>query len=232
MRVSAIIPTLNEAEHISRLLDRLQKYGGAQLLEIIIVDAGSEDETVKIAHSKDVKVVRSPQKGRAFQMNYGAREAQGEILYFVHADTLPPKCFMQSIKKAIDEDYALGCFRYQFDSPRKLLRINAFFTRFPMLWCRGGDQSLFIKDEVFNALNGFREDYQIMEDFEFIIRARQAYRFKIIPENMLVSARKYHENSYLRVQIANLVVFNMFRFGYSQEAMLKTYRKLLRQIKN
>jgi len=162
----------------------------------------------------------------------GAKNAQGNVLYFVHGDTLPPTCYMQSIEEALQEEYPIGCFRYQFQSNRKLLKINAFFTRFKMIWCRGGDQSLFIKKELFEEMKGYREEYKIMEDFEFILRARKIYPFKIIPKDMLVSARKYEENSYLRVQIANLIVFNMFRLGYSQEAMVQMYRRLLKQVKN
>ncbi len=233
MNISVIIPTLNEADNINRLIERLKEYGGNQLVEIIIVDAGSQDGTIEtVKKLQGVKLLNSPQKGRAFQMNYGAERAKGDLLYFVHADTLPPKCYMQSIIESVTNGFPVGCFRYQFNSPKKMLKINAFFTRFPMLWCRGGDQSLFVKKEVFGTLQGFRNEYQIMEDFEFIIRARKKYPFKIIQKDMLVSARKYDENSYMRVQIANLIVFNMFRFGYSQEKMVKTYRRLLKQIKN
>lgn len=232
MRISVIIPTLNEEENIGTLLERLRSYGGNTLEEIIVVDAGSEDQTARIAEKEGAKVFYSEQKGRAPQMNLGAQKAKGNILYFVHGDTLPPKCYSTSIQKALADQYPIGCFRYQFKSDRKLLKINAFFTRFRMIWCRGGDQSLFIKKEIFEAMQGYREDYCIMEDFEFILRARKEYPFKIIPKNMLVSARKYEENSYMRVQVANLIVFNMFRLGYSQEAMVRMYRRLLKKVKN
>lgn len=232
MKISVIIPTLNEEENIGRLLQRLRSCGGKALEEIIVVDAGSEDQTTLIAEKGGAVVLHSQQKGRAPQMNLGAQKAKGDLLYFVHADTLPPKCYSASIQQALVDQYPVGCFRYQFKSDRKLLKVNAFFTRFRMIWCRGGDQSLFIKKEIFEAMEGYREDYSIMEDFEFIQRARKQYPFKIIPENMLVSARKYEENSYLRVQVANLVVFNMFRLGYSQESMVRMYRRLLKNVKN
>lgn len=232
MNVSVVIPTLNEAEHIGRLIKRLQTYGGDLLREIIIVDAGSDDETVSIARNLGTRVINSSSRGRALQMNLGAEHTQSEVVYFVHADTLPPICYMESIQKALRQDFQIGCFRYQFDSPRMLLKINAFFTRFPMLWCRGGDQSLFVTKDLFKTMNGFRGNYVIMEDFEFIKRVRSKYPFKIIQKDMIVSARKYKENSYMRVQIANLIVFNMYRFGYSQERMVNTYRRLLKQVKN
>ncbi len=232
MQLSVIIPTLNEAENIGPLIKRLKTCDNGQLNEVIVVDAGSKDQTIEIAKKLGAKVVNSPTKGRAPQMNYGAKMAKGDILYFVHGDTIPPDCYMTSIQEALENQYPIGCFRYQFKSDRKLLKVNAFFTRFKMIWCRGGDQSLFIKKDIFEQMKGYRNDFMIMEDFEFIIRARKAYPFKIIQKDMLVSARKYDENSYLRVQFANLIVFNMYRFGYSQEAMVNMYKKLLKQVKN
>ena len=227
MKLSIIIPTLNEEENIGRLLDRLQSRSEDSLAEIIVVDGGSTDKTLAIAEQAGACCIKSSKSGRATQMNQGARKAAGDILYFVHSDTLPPTSFVSDIRQALEAGYSVGCFRYQFDSPRKLLKINAFFTRFDFKWCRGGDQSLFIKRELFEQMGGFKEDYIIMEDFEFIDRIRKEYRFKIIPKNMLVSARKYATNSYLRVQIANLIVFNMYRFGASQQRMANMYKRLL-----
>ncbi len=228
MKVSIIIPTLNEAANIGRLLHRLLEGGSEGIEEILVVDGGSEDGTLAIAGRAGAVCLSSTRRARAAQLNLGARQAKGEVLYFVHADTLPPKTYLSDIRQALTEDYPMGCFRYQFDSPRKVLKINAFFTRFDFRWCRGGDQSLFIKRPVFEELNGFRDNYIIMEDFEFIERARKTHRFKIIPRDMVVSARKYATNSYLRVQIANLIVFNMYRFGASQTSIANAYKRLLR----
>ncbi len=232
MQISIIIPTLNEAANLPGLLNRLRSADQGAVDEIIVVDAGSEDETRRLAKEMGATVLLSPRRGRAAQMNLGAQKAKNNLLYFVHADTLPPVNYRSAIHKARQENYEVGCFRYQFDTNHPLLKINAFFTRFPMLWCRGGDQSLFITSELFEKASGFREDYVIMEDFEFIKRIRKDHPFKIIQEDMIVSARKYKENSYMRVQIANLVVFNMYRFGYSQERMVNTYRSLLKGVKN
>lgn len=232
MRVSIIIPTLNEAHNLPGLLKRLREGDPEKRTEIIVVDAYSKDDTKAVAQDLGANVYCSAGQGRAIQMNYGAELAQHELLYFVHADTLPPLSYLGDLEQAIKENYSVGCFRYIFDTEHPLLKINAFFTRFPMLWCRGGDQSLFITSELFKKMNGFREDYVIMEDFEFIKRIKKDHDFRIIPKNMIVSARKYGENSYFRVQIANLVVFNMYRFGYTQEQMVNTYRRLLKGIKN
>lgn len=229
MKISVIIPTFNEAENIGCLITTLKGGGETNLHEIIVVDSpNSTDNTSEITKSLNAIAVKSPQKGRAAQMNFGASVATGDILYFVHADTKINPDFASDITKAISNGYDFGCYRYQFDSPNILLKFNAFFTRLPFIWCRGGDQTLFIRKEDFLKVGKFREDYQIMEDYEFIIRANKVLKFKIIPKNVIVSARKYKTNSYLRVQKANFKVMRMFlRGNASQQEMTETYRRML-----
>lgn len=229
MKISIIIPTLNEANNISRLINSLWQYGQNQIAEIIVVGSpDSTDKTLEIARNLNAFAITSPQKGRGFQMNYGATYATGSILYFVHADTKIHPDFVSDIQQAISMGFDLGCYRYIFDSANFLLKINAFFTRFDKIWCRGGDQTLFITKSAFEKLEGYRSDFLIMEDYDFIIRARKFFKFKIIPKNVIVSARKYETNSYFRVQFANLKVMRMFLSqNYSQKEMAETYKKML-----
>ena len=226
MKVSIIIPTLNEAENIERVIERLKTGGNGLIADLLVVDGGSEDQTVSIAAKAGARVIQTL-PGRALQMNHGVEHSTGDLLYFVHGDTLPPVDYLDKILQGVAEGYPVGCFRFRFDSDSRLLKLNAYFTRFNQIWCRGGDQSLFITRQAFNALGGYRNDYRIMEDYDLIIRARKQYPFKVIPDDVIVSARKYQTNSYLRVQFANFIVFNMFRLGYSQERMAKTYKRLL-----
>lgn len=93
--------------------------------------------------------------------------------------------------------------------------------------CRGGDQSLFITRKIFDELQGYDEYYKIMEDYDIIIRARKKYAFKIIPKDIIVSARKYDHNSYFKVNITNLAVFIMFFLKVNQDKMINFYRKML-----
>jgi len=164
---------------------------------------------------------------RAHQMNEGARIAKGRLFYFVHADTRPPENFFEEINLSLNQGFELGCFRFKFDSNSTLLAINSYFTRFKSIAFRGGDQSLYITKSAFQKLNGYNDAMRIMEEYEFILRAKKQFRFRIIPKDVLVSARKYIENSYLRVNFANFIVFLLFRCGASQEVMLKTYNKLI-----
>lgn len=229
MKISVIIPTYNEADNIGCLIESLKIYGEKHLHEIIIADSpNSTDTTKEIAQKLGAIAQKSPQKGRAFQMNFGASLATGEILYFVHADIKVNPDYAFDIVKSINSGHDFGCYRYQFDTDDWLLKVNAFCTRMPFIWCRGGDQTLFIRKKDFLKVGKFRDDYQIMEDYEFIIRAKKVLKFKIIPKNVVVSARKYKTNSYLRVQKANLKVMRMFLSGKaSQEEMMETYHRML-----
>ncbi len=225
--MTIIIPTLNEEKHIAELVRYLKKIPGGSTLEIIVSDGGSTDQTLDVAKKAGAIVLKSPQKGRACQLNYGVKFAQSDVLFFLHADSKPPASIIADVQDAIATGFYIGSYRTTFDSSNLLLKINAFFTRFNRLWCRGGDQGLFITKSLFEQLNGFKEDHLIMEDYDIIIRAKEKHPFKIIPKGMLVSTRKYETNSYLRVQISNMIIFRMYLHGASQEKMVSRYHQLL-----
>lgn len=227
MKLSVIIPTFNEAETLPKLIPYLQQHGGESVAEILVVDACSTDDTLAVAASFGACPVKAPCKGRAPQMNHGAQQAKAEILYFVHADTIPPKTYAEDVLTALKQGYEMGCYRYVFDIDHWALRFNAYMTRFDQIFFRGGDQTFFIPKTLFEELGGYREDYLIMEEYEFLLRARKQHRFHIIPKDAVVSARKYDNNSYFRVNFANAVVFLMFMLGASQERLFRTYRFLL-----
>ena len=229
LKTSIIIPTLNEAEHIERLVLYLFEHGGAAIQEIIVVDGGSSDNTQRLAEMAGAKVICAKnRRGRAKQLNIGAASAQGELLYFVHADTLPPSSYMPDIQGAIQKGYSIGCFRFKFNSDRRIFRLNDLFTGLDVLWVRGGDQSFFIPREAFVALGGYDEEFVVMEDFDLLIRARKKYRFKILPKRIMVSARKYDHNTWWQVQVANLTVFRMYKKGYRPQQLAEKYRTMLR----
>ena len=228
MTFSAIIPTHNEAENIGQLIRELRLYGGSQLLEILVIDSGSTDGTPDMARRAGACVHQSPKQGRAAQMNAGAGLAQGDILYFIHADVQINPDFVRDIEQVVIQGYEAGCYRFRFNSSKRMLRFNSYGTRFPGIMSRGGDQTLFITRSCFNQLGGFNERFVVMEDFEIIQRIRKVARFAIIPKDVLVSARKYDRNSWLRVQVANLTAFSLFFLQVSPSRIASTYRKMLK----
>jgi rSAM/selenodomain-associated transferase 2 len=231
MQLSVIIPTLKEEQNITELLPLLQVSLKGYDYEIIVADYSSSDQTAQRAAELGAIVLPCRKKCRAQQMNEGAVIAKGKILYFIHADSRPPIGFLNDIFQALDEGFDLGCFRFSFDSSSWLLKINSYFTRFDWEMCRGGDQTLFVKRTDFNTLGGYDARLRIMEEYDFMRKARRELKFKIIPKDVVVSARKYEENSYFRVNLANLVVFVFYNWGASQERLMKLYKKLLKHSK-
>ena len=228
MMLSVIIPALNEAGFIRGLIDYLFSNAGGTQLEVLVIDGGSRDETVGLAGETAAKVFTSPKTGRAAQMNFGASVATGEVLYFVHADTLPPASFAADIHKYTNEGFSLGRYRTKFDSNHWLLKLNAFFTRYDWFICYGGDQTLFITSQLFEDLGGYNEELKLMEEYEFVARARDKGRYKIMQKAALVSARKYDHNSWWEVQLANYRVVQMYKNGASQEELVQRYSEFTR----
>lgn len=228
MKISIIIPTINEENNLSDVLSLLLS-NPYKDMEVIVVDGGSSDNTQKIAEGfEGVKLLISEVKSRAVQMNLGAQQATGDVLYFVHADSRPPGSFPNDIALCLKKGDDFGCYRFKFDRDSFMLRFNAWWTRFPFMFCRGGDQTLFIRKYTFTELGGFNEEYVIMEDFDFIRRAKRNFRFAIIPKEVIVSSRKYTTNSYFRVNMVNLWSYWLFMLGASPVYIKSFYGKGLR----
>lgn len=231
--VSIIIPTYNEAATLPALLHHLRRAGAtAQAhVEIIVADGQSTDATATLAQRAGVRVLACPQKGRAAQLNHGARHAAGSILYFLHADTHPPVGFLDGIRRATAAGYGCGCYRLAFDTPHWFLRANAWFTRFNVQAARFGDQSLFVLKAVFERAGGYREDLLIMEDQEITRRLRQHSKFRVLPAHVVTSARKYRENGVFRLQGAFYLLALLYYVGVPQPMLLRAYRALIQQDK-
>lgn len=182
------------------MLTYLGEVGVAEAIdEIIVVDGGSVDGTQQIAKIHGVTLLKS-KKGRATQMNKGAQHAKGGILYFLHADTYPPKGFEKDILEAVNNGFQAGCFRMKFDTKNPFLRFFAWLSRINHTLCRGGDQSLFITKLQFEKQGGFNEDYLIYEDSEFIKRLYRTLKFKILQKAVTTSARRYRQKGWIKVQ--------------------------------
>lgn len=227
--ISIIIPAQNEKKNLEVLLPQLLNYGDNVSTEIIIaLSPGSDDGSEDMVVADNVKFLRCSKKGRATQMNQASESARGNILVFLHADVKPPKSFFLDIKQTIDSGYEAGFFSYKFDKQGFLLKINAWFTGKDGLFTGGGDQCLFIKKDVFVSLGSFDENQVLMEDFEFFERMKKKnVRYTIVKNDLIVSARKYESNSYLRVNFSNLLLVILFKMGYPSRKLKTLHDKLL-----
>jgi len=229
--ISIIIPTYNEADQIAQTITKAQTANGEHAAEIIVVDGGSTDDTINIAQQCGANAVKNEHKGRAAQMNKGASIAKHHILYFLHADSIPPNNFTAQILKAHKEGANSGCFQLAFDYDHWFLKANAWFSRFNVNAVRFGDQSLFVTKDVFEKAGGFREDLLMMEDQEIIHRLKQHSKFKVLNDVVTTSARKYLDNGVYRMQRIFYRIWAMYYLGYSQEQMLKVHRRLIHRHK-
>ncbi len=223
-KLSIIIPVLNEEDYIGNILRYLQTQCTHHVKEIIVVDGGSTDKTTEIAQEEGVKLIRS-KPGRAVQLNIGAQNASGDIFYFLHVDTFPPAHFEKMILKALSEGYSAGCFQMRFDNNSRFLNFFAWFTRVNHRLCRGGDQSLFISRELFDKSGGFNENFRIYEDTEFIVRISKLGRFKILPQMVITSARKYEKVGMIRLQYHFGVIHLKHMFGAGPEQLHNYYQR-------
>jgi rSAM/selenodomain-associated transferase 2 len=230
--ISVIICAYNEEQFIAATVKQVsEKDHGKHVSEILVIDGGSADETVAEAHAAGAKVLHSPKRGRAAQMNFGAKHATGDIFYFLHADSHPPDAFSSDILSAVKSGDACGCYQLRFDHDHWFLKANAWFTRFGLSAFHYGDQSLFVTRSVFIRSGGFCEKHMVMEDYEFLRRVRGIGRFHVLSKSVVTSARKYLDNGIFYLQSVFVLIFFLYKLGVSQETLVSTYRRLVKQNK-
>ncbi len=229
VNISIVIPAYNEENIIADTICSIKKRAwNSENLQIMVVDGASSDKTVVRARKAEAVVIEPAERGRAIQMNAGAKRAEHNTLYFLHADTLPPEHFDRHIQKSIEQGYSAGCFRLSFDHSNFLLRFYSWFTRFDINAFRFGDQSLFISKKVFKEIGGFRSDHNFMEDQEIVRRIKRKHSFAILPEKVTTSARRYMKTGIVRLQLTFTLIFILYYLGLSQQKLNDIYCKLVR----
>lgn len=229
--ISIIIPVLNEAANINRLLAHLiENETGENISEIIVVDGNSQDNTTELVKefSKNstiaIRLIQS-ERGRAKQMNAGANHSKSTILYFLHADSYPPKGFETLIISEIEKQQLAGCFKMRFDSNHWWLAIVGWATRFNWKICRGGDQSLFITKALFNEIGGFDQRYTIYEDQILTNQLYKRKQFVVIQHWIVTSARLYEKKGVWNLQYHFLMIHLKKWLGASAEEIYTYYKK-------
>jgi len=207
MRISIIIPALNEEKCIEETLENL--VSNHNPAEIIVVDAGSTDSTAQKA-SRFAKVIQS-ERGRAQQMNQGAREATGDVFLFLHADTFLPENALNLIEETLNQkDCDAGRFFMQFDENKFSLNLFSSYTRFRCF--SYGDQALFIRKSLFESLEGFRGDVPF-EDVDFFKRLSKVQKFALIKNPVTTSARRFTSQGSWTQKWINLFLVSFYYLG-------------------
>jgi rSAM/selenodomain-associated transferase 2 len=219
MKVSVIVPVLNEAQNILATLVSVKRQQGD--FEIIVVDGGSTDTTVTIA--REHALVISSERGRGKQMNAGARQAGGDVLLFLHADSALHPDALRSLSQTLEDRRVVGgTFTLRFDADGCLLKAYAFFTRFKFRFFHYGDQGIFVRRGVFAQLGGFAE-IPLMEDVDFLGRLRKMGRVALIKLPVTTSARRFLKRGLIRQQLMNFFLVVMYMLGVRPETLSKLY---------
>lgn len=220
--ISIIIPTLNEESTLASTIKTVQ---GGEEIEIIVVDGGSSDSTLEIAHSLQVKVVNSA-AGRARQMNAGARESCGSILLFLHADTALPEDFDSCIRRILsDPSIAVGAFQLVIDAPGISFRIIEYGANLRSKYFNlpYGDQAFFMRRRDFNRVGWFPE-IALMEDFSLIRKMQKLGRVALVPQAVKTSARRWQSLGIFQTTILNQLIVIAYVIGVSPERLASWYR--------
>ncbi len=221
MRLSVIIPVLNEERTIGATLEDL---GGIEPYEIIVVDGGSADRTPDIVRGRGARLVSST-RGRAAQMNEGARHAGGDALLFLHADTTLPSTARIDVEGCMaDPECVGGRFDIRLDSARPLLRLVGRMISFRSRLTRvaTGDQALFVRRSVFQRLGGF-PDIPFMEDVAFSRALKKQGRIACLRSRVVSSARRWEQNGPIRTILLMWTLKLLYLAGVPPATLKRLY---------
>ncbi|MEL6462581.1 MAG: TIGR04283 family arsenosugar biosynthesis glycosyltransferase [Cyanobacteria bacterium J06621_15] len=221
-KISIIIPTLNESQNIKATLASTQI---STNVEVIVVDGGSEDNTVEIVESLGLKVIPG-HKNRAYQMNIGAKNATGDILLFLHADTLLPANFDIMVREALKHHSTVaGAFALRINASNIGLRLVEWGVKWrsKLLKMPYGDQAIFITREKFKYIGGFPE-LAIMEDFELIRNLKKLGKITFISVPVITSPRRWLKKGIWQTTLINQIVIIAYFIGASPERIRSWYR--------
>jgi rSAM/selenodomain-associated transferase 2 len=215
--IAVVIPTLDEAAGIGATIAAARRALGA--CEVVVVDAGSGDGTAQVAATAGATVVTAP-GSRAAAMNTGAAVAPGDVLLFLHADTILPAGAGAAITTALHSS-AAGAFRIGFDRPRPLLEriVNLRSRLFGVVY---GDQALFATRAAFDRAGGFRP-IPIMEDRDLAARLRRDGGLTVVPLAVVTSSRRHRREGQVRTIARHWLIQALYTLGVAPERLARLY---------
>lgn len=227
MKISIIIPMLNEAPGILRILSSLQPLR-RKGHEVIVVDGGSDDQSFSMATPLSDKVIRSP-RGRSRQMNTGATLSTGDILLFLHADCFLPDHADRLIVDGVNDRHRLwGRFNMKFSGKHPLLRVIAFLMdwRSRLSCIATGDQGIFVRRDVFEKIGGFPE-IDLMEDIALCKLLKKHGRPLCLRQRITTSSRRWEEKGLFRTVLLMWFLRCAYFFKADPKRLVKLYYRQL-----
>ncbi len=236
MKLSVIIPSLNEEENIQKCIESVQQtFHGSPFdpIEIIVVDGGSNDRTEEFAIKAGARFIKS-KRGRGIQLKNGASSAQGDLLMFLHADSRlffneeERKNISRIISEILKGNYAGGFFRLRFDNGSPSIKLVELFAnlRAKLFSLPYGDQAIFIRKDVYEKIGGFKE-YPFLEDIDIVLKLkREGHRLKYIDIPVTASSRRLKKGyplSPIIVSLRNVIIAMLFIIGVKPSSLIKVY---------
>lgn len=224
MKLSIIVPVLNEEVHIARVLGGLAPLR-AEGAQVLVVDGGSSDRTAELA-APLADVVLHSARGRAVQMNTGAQAASGDVLLFLHADTLLPTNAHALICAALlHDERSWGRFDVAIVGKPFMLNVVALVMnwRSRLTGIATGDQAIFVRREAFFAIGGFPQQ-PLMEDIELSARLRRHSKPACIRERVRTSGRRWEQNGMWRTIFLMWRLRLLYWLGTEPEKLVRAYR--------
>lgn len=222
-----VVPAWNEARRLPRLLEALERCRPGPL-EVVVSDGGSDDGTVEIARGR-ARVVAAP-RGRASQLQAGAEAARGGILWFLHADTLPPGHAVEELVRSIGEGATGGCFHVAFPVEERRLHpllevvqrgINARTT---LTGSATGDQGIFVRRDAFERIGGY-PPWPLFEDVALVAAIRRVGRFAVCPGPLVTSGRRFIRGGIVRTTLRMWSLRIGYLLGVSPSTLARGWRQ-------
>lgn len=227
LTISVIVPVLHEADVIDGTIASIRGIDGGNKADIIVVDGDESKDTISFIDNDDVIKLTS-KRGRSHQMNEGAKNAKGDVLLFLHADTKLPSSTFKEVKEALrDPTVVGGAFHLRFDPSNPYLRMiellnipRVKITRVPY-----GDHAIFMRKEIFDQLGGYSNN-MFMEDVELMRRVRKKkMKIAILKGPVLTSSRRFRDDGYIKHSVRFFFFHLFYWLGASTDRMGRHYKK-------